>query len=203
MLDGLSGPASVGRWKGLGGPRVAERRGRDRLIGRGRSAGARAGGRDTVEPMSTPPAPGPCDGIRVLDFTTVVSGPACTQALGDLGADVLKLETLIGDMSRMSSGPYHEGLSGFFSQFNRNKRSLAIDLKSDAGRDVVRRLAAHCDVAVENFRPGVADRLGIGWEALHAANPRARLRRDQRLRARRPLRAAARVTTTSCRGSPA
>ena len=96
---------------------------------------------------------GPCSGLRILDFTTVVSGPICTQALGDLGADVIKVETLTGDMSRTTSGPFHAGLSGFFTQFNRNKRSIALDLKSDSGCEVVKRLISHCDVLVENFRP--------------------------------------------------
>jgi crotonobetainyl-CoA:carnitine CoA-transferase CaiB-like acyl-CoA transferase len=108
----------------------------------------------------------------VLDFTNVVSGPFCTQALGDYGADVVKVESLVGDMSRSTSGPFHAGLSGFFSQFNRNKRSIAIDLKSEAGREVVLRLARESDVVVENFRPDVMDRLGMGDRVLRAANPR-------------------------------
>jgi len=114
----------------------------------------------------------PCEGLRVLDFTTVVSGPFCTQALGDFGADVIKLEGLRGDMSRTTSGPFHAGLSGFFSQFNRNKRSIALDLKSPAGREVVLALARESDVVVENFRPDVMDRLGIGCGDLRALNPR-------------------------------
>ncbi|MEE3326892.1 MAG: CoA transferase [Myxococcota bacterium] len=114
---------------------------------------------------------GPCAGLRVLDFTTVVSGPICTQALGDLGADVIKVETLSGDMSRTTSGPFHAGLSGFFTQFNRNKRSMALDLKSESGRQVVKRLIGRCDVLVENFRPDVMDRLGIGWESLRSIHP--------------------------------
>ena len=114
----------------------------------------------------------PLEGLRVLDFTTVVSGPFCTQALGDYGADVIKLEGLQGDMSRTTSGPFHAGLSGFFSQFNRNKRSIALDLKSSDGRDVVLSLAREADVVVENFRPDVMDRLGIGCETLRSVNPR-------------------------------
>ncbi len=78
---------------------------------------------------------GPCAGVRVLDFTTVVSGPLCTQALGDMGAEVIKVETLMGDMSRLAAQPLVGGLSGFFTQFNRNKRSLALDLKQEAGRE--------------------------------------------------------------------
>ena len=113
----------------------------------------------------------PCSGLRILDFTSVVSGPFCTQALGDFGADIIKVEGLAGDMSRSTSGPFHGGLSGFFSQFNRNKRSIALDLKRDAGIEVVRRLARGADVVVENFRPDVMDRLGIGYEALREINP--------------------------------
>ncbi|HIF97486.1 MAG TPA: CoA transferase [Myxococcales bacterium] len=123
--------------------------------------------------MATPSNPAaPCHGLRVLDFTSVVSGPFCTQVLGDYGADVVKVESLIGDMSRSTSGPFHAGLSGFFSQFNRNKRSIALDLKSPAGREVVLRLARESDVVVENFRPDVMDRLGMGDGVLRAANPR-------------------------------
>jgi crotonobetainyl-CoA:carnitine CoA-transferase CaiB-like acyl-CoA transferase len=124
---------------------------------------------DHLAAANDPPAP--CQGLRVLDFTTVVSGPICTQMLGDLGADVVKVETLDGDISRRTTGPYHQGLSGFFSQFNRNKRSLAVDLKAAGGREVVSKLAARCDVAVENFRPGVSDRLGVGAADLQAMNP--------------------------------
>ena len=114
---------------------------------------------------------GPCAGLRVLDFTTVVSGPICTQALGDLGADIIKVEALSGDMSRTTSGPFHAGLSGFFTQFNRNKRSLAVDLKSESGQQVVKKLVGCCDVLVENFRPDVMDRLGIGCDVLRSIHP--------------------------------
>ncbi|MDP7571842.1 MAG: CoA transferase [Myxococcota bacterium] len=118
-------------------------------------------------------APGPCAGIRVLDFSTVISGPICTQALGDLGADVVKVEPPTGDPCRHSGAPFREpGFSGFLSQFNRNKRSIVLDLAQEEARSVAARLAEHADVLVENFRPGVAQRLGIGWEALSARNPR-------------------------------
>lgn len=106
-----------------------------------------------------------------MDLTTVVSGPICTQALGDLGADVIKVESLVGDMSRRTNPPFHQGLSGFFAQFNRNKRSMAIDLKSERGREILLRLARESDVLVENFRPDVMDRLGLGWEVMRLTNP--------------------------------
>jgi crotonobetainyl-CoA:carnitine CoA-transferase CaiB-like acyl-CoA transferase len=119
------------------------------------------------------PAAGPLAGIRVLDFSTVISGPICSQALGDLGADVVKVEPPLGDPARYSGAPFREpGFSAFLAQFNRNKRSLALDLKHEAARAVARRLAERADVLLENFRPGVADRLGIGWAELRAINPR-------------------------------
>jgi crotonobetainyl-CoA:carnitine CoA-transferase CaiB-like acyl-CoA transferase len=122
--------------------------------------------------VTDPPA-GPCAGIRVLDFTTVISGPTCTQALGDLGADVLKVEPPTGDPCRLSGAPFREpGFSGFLAQFNRNKRSVVLDLKHPDGREVAHRLARDADVVTENFRPGVADRLGIGYDALREINPR-------------------------------
>lgn len=117
-------------------------------------------------------ASGPLAGIRVLDFTSVVSGPVCTQVLGDLGADVVKVEPPIGDFSRLSGGTPHAGLNGFFVQNNRNKRSIVLDLKSPDAVEVARDLARAADVVVENFRPGVADRIGIGWDRLREGNER-------------------------------
>ncbi len=115
---------------------------------------------------------GPCDGLRVLDFTTVIAGPLCTQALGDLGADVIKLESPAGDPSRCAGAPFREpGFSGFLAQFNRNKRSIVIDLKSEAGRDLVLELVPRFDVVVENFRPNVMERLGLGYETLCQNHP--------------------------------
>jgi len=122
--------------------------------------------------VTTPDAAmGPCKGIRVVDFSTVISGPLCTQILGDLGADVIKVETPGGDFSRHTP-PVRDGVSGFFVSFNRNKRSIQVDLKTEAGRDVARRLCRDADVVIENFRPGVADRLGIGWKELSSENER-------------------------------
>jgi crotonobetainyl-CoA:carnitine CoA-transferase CaiB-like acyl-CoA transferase len=115
---------------------------------------------------------GPLAGIRVLDFTTVVSGPLCTQVLGDLGADVVKVEAPRGDSARRMGPPFRGGHSPVWAQFNRNKRAIVIDLQQPAGVAVARRIAARVDVVVENFRPGVADRLGVGHAELAAGNPR-------------------------------
>jgi crotonobetainyl-CoA:carnitine CoA-transferase CaiB-like acyl-CoA transferase len=110
--------------------------------------------------------------LRVLDFTSVISGPMCTQILGDLGADVIKVEPPQGETNRYSGAPFREpGFSGMLAQFNRNKRSLVVDLKSEDGRDLITRLAERVDVVAENYRPHVMEGLGLGWEALRARNP--------------------------------
>ena len=115
---------------------------------------------------------GPLKNIKVIDITTQITGPLCSQQLGDLGADVIKVEPLHGEVARWSVPPEKAGISGYFSQINRNKRSLAIDLKQQAGIDVIKKLAESADVLVENFRGGVADKLGIGYEDLRKINPR-------------------------------
>jgi crotonobetainyl-CoA:carnitine CoA-transferase CaiB-like acyl-CoA transferase len=115
---------------------------------------------------------GPLAGVRVLDVSTVVSGPLCAQILGDLGADVTKLEAPEGDTTRRLGPPFKDGLTPLFAHCNRNKRSLVLDLKMPEGVAAARRLAQRSDVLVENFRPGVAERLGIGYAALAAENPR-------------------------------
>lgn len=117
-------------------------------------------------------ARGPLAGIRVLDLSTLVSGPLCTQILGDLGAEVTKLESPGGDTTRRLGPPFKAGLSGFFVHFNRNKRSLVADLKTPGGQAVARRLALHADVMIENFRPGTTERLGLGREDLVRENPK-------------------------------
>lgn len=118
------------------------------------------------------PGAGPLTGIRALDLSTVISGPLCGQVLGDLGAEVVKVEAPVGDTTRRMGPPFKAGFTGFYAQFNRNKRGLVVDLKSEAGRDVVRRLAREADVLIQNWRPGVAERLGMGYEALSAENPK-------------------------------
>ena len=116
----------------------------------------------------------PLDGVRVLDFTQVMMGPCCTQMLGDYGADVIKIERArMGDLSRWSVGEDPDGGNNpVFSSLNRNKRSLALDLKSEADRGIVRRLVETADVVVNNFRPGVMERMGFGYEELRRINPR-------------------------------
>ncbi|HTP90222.1 MAG TPA: CaiB/BaiF CoA-transferase family protein [Xanthobacteraceae bacterium] len=110
----------------------------------------------------------PLAGIRVLEFCHTIMGPAAGVILADLGADVIKVEPTGGDSTRRLSG----FAAGFFATFNRNKRSLAVDLKSDEGRALIHRLAAAADVAIENYAPGTMDRLGCGYGDFAKANPR-------------------------------
>lgn len=119
-------------------------------------------------------SPLPLDGVRVVDFTQVMLGPCCTQMLADYGADVVKVERAkAGDLSRWSVGEDPDGLNNpVFSSLNRNKRSLALDLRQDEQKAVVRRLIERADVVVNNFRPGVMDRMGFGWEDCRKLNPR-------------------------------
>jgi CoA:oxalate CoA-transferase len=114
---------------------------------------------------------GPLAGVKVLDFTRVLSGPYCTALLADLGADVVKVESPAGDEYR-HIGPFRGGESALFQLMNRNKQGIVLDLKSTSGADLAAALAAQADVLVENFRPGVASRLGLGYPQLRAANPR-------------------------------
>jgi len=114
--------------------------------------------------------PGPLAGIKVLDFTRVLAGPFATQLLSDLGAEVIKLEPPGGDETRHFP-PHRGGESHYFIAVNRGKRSIALDLRREEGKEVVRRLVAHADVVIENYRPGVMDRLGLGYAALSAINP--------------------------------
>jgi crotonobetainyl-CoA:carnitine CoA-transferase CaiB-like acyl-CoA transferase len=111
-------------------------------------------------------------GLRIVDITTIVLGPFATQILGDLGAEVIKVETIEGDMNRAVPPQGAPGISATFMNNNRNKRSIAIDLKQEAGKEVLRRLIARSDALVHNMRQTALDRLGFGWEAVHAINPR-------------------------------
>ena len=117
------------------------------------------------------PATRPLDGVRILDFTRVLAGPLSTALLADLGAEVVKIEPPHGDDYR-AIGPMKNGESALFTVMNRNKKSVRLDLKHPAAVAAVHELAASCDAVVENFRPGVAEKLGIGAAALRAVNPR-------------------------------
>lgn len=123
-------------------------------------------------PWSEADGPAPLAGVRILDLTRVVSGPFGTMQLADLGADVVKVEEPgAGDESRGYGPPFQGGESAYFLSVNRNKRSIALDLKSPTGKATALSLAAKADVVVENFRPGALDRLGLGWDTLKTINP--------------------------------
>jgi crotonobetainyl-CoA:carnitine CoA-transferase CaiB-like acyl-CoA transferase len=112
------------------------------------------------------------EGIRVLDFTRVLAGPFCTMLLADLGADVIKVESLDGDETRRWGPPFDDrGRSAYYLSVNRNKRSLTLNLKSDAGRQIARRLAAESQIVVENLKPGGMSAFGLGDADLRALNP--------------------------------
>jgi crotonobetainyl-CoA:carnitine CoA-transferase CaiB-like acyl-CoA transferase len=115
----------------------------------------------------------PLEGIRVLDLSRVLAGPYCTMMLGDLGAEVVKIERPgTGDDTRAWGPPFVAGQSAYFLCCNRNKQSVVVNLKSEEGRRLVARLAERADVLVENFLPGTLDRWGLGYAAIAQANPR-------------------------------
>jgi crotonobetainyl-CoA:carnitine CoA-transferase CaiB-like acyl-CoA transferase len=118
--------------------------------------------------------PGPLNGVRVLDLTGVVSGPFATMFMADQGADVIKIEPISGDITRRSRATIDKSgeFSALFISSNRGKRSLSIDVKSGAGREVLAKLVAQTDVLVQNFRPGTMERLGLGAEELRRRHPR-------------------------------
>ncbi|OYU98909.1 MAG: CoA transferase, partial [Burkholderiales bacterium PBB5] len=132
--------------------------------------------------MTTPPLPdspvarprrtGPLAGVRVLDLTAVVLGPLATQILGDYGADVIKVESPEGDLMRANGVTKVRGLSSIFLAINRNKRSLAIDLKRPEGVATLKRLLPTVDVLVHNMRTAAIERLGLGHAACAAINPK-------------------------------
>ena len=118
--------------------------------------------------MSAKPSPQPLAGLRVLDFGHTIMGPCAGLLFADLGADVIKIEPIDGDPTRRLPG----FAAGFFATFNRNKRSIAIDLKRPEGQAAARRLAEKADVLIENFAPGTIERLGCGWRDLESVNRR-------------------------------
>jgi len=114
----------------------------------------------------------PLEGIRVLELAQVVAGPFCGTLMAEFGAEVIKTE-MPGrgdDLRRL--GPIEEGTSYWFAADNRNKKLMTLDLHTAGGQEIVRKLVPHCDVVLENFRPGVLEKWGLGWDALHAINPR-------------------------------
>src|SRR5436305_6331121 len=145
-------------------PRQARRAHR---LGAGRGREADGGGAQLSTAL-------PLDGLRVLDLTQVLAGPFCTMLLGDLGADVVKIERPgEGDGSRRWGPPFEGGESTYFMQVNRNKRSIAVDLRDAAGREVARRLIERADVVLHNFLPAAAARYGADAATVKAVNPRA------------------------------
>ena len=115
---------------------------------------------------------GPLEGIRVVDLTRILAGPYCTMMLGDMGAEVIKIENPDGgDDTRGWGPPFLNGVSTYFISINRNKKSLTLNLKNERGKELLRDLIRKGDVVVENFRPGALDKLGFSWEEIHRINP--------------------------------
>ena len=117
-------------------------------------------------------AEGPLAGFRILDLTQVVSGPFCTQTLGDLGADIIKVEPPEGDTTRRIGQPRKNHVSSSFLAFNRNKRSITLDTRGAEDLNLLDELVGQADVFIQNFRPGIAEKLNVGVERLQAINPK-------------------------------
>src|SRR5690349_23054883 len=133
------------------------------------------GGNGLPRPSSKPfgQAGRALDGVRILDFTHVQSGPTCTQLLAYLGADVIKVERPgVGDITRGQLRDVKGADSLYFTMLNGSKRSITIDSKNSKGKEILERLVKYCDVLVENFAPGALDRMGLTWEHVHKLNPR-------------------------------
>lgn len=113
----------------------------------------------------------PLQGIKVLDLTRAAAGPFCTMILGDFGADITKIEPMAGGDLLRAFGPFQAGEGTYFLSINRNKRSLAMDLRAPSGRELLKELATLCDVLVENFKPGIAEDMGLGYAELRRRNP--------------------------------
>ena len=115
---------------------------------------------------------GPLEGIRVVDLTRILAGPYCTMMLGDMGAEIIKVENPDGgDDTRGWGPPFLNGVSTYFISINRNKKSLTLNLKAERGKELLRDLIRKSDIMVENFRPGALDKLGFSWEEIHRINP--------------------------------
>ena len=154
--------------------------------------------------MTASTAAGPLSGMMILDLTQILAGPMCTMVLADMGADVIKVEKPNGgDDNRRMAPPFIKDWSAGFLAVNRNKRSIALDLRGEAGRGVFRRLAEEADVVVENFRPGVMERLGLGYEELRNIKPRPGLLYYIGLRQHGPGQQPGRVSTWWRRASAA
>jgi crotonobetainyl-CoA:carnitine CoA-transferase CaiB-like acyl-CoA transferase len=132
---------------------------------RGAPAGAASNEADSARN-----SPGPLSGLKVIEICNTIAGPACARLLADFGADVIKIEPPEGDGVRQM-GKHHQNVSLYAATILRNKRSVALDLKSDQGREIAFELIRHADILVENNRPGVMERLGLGYDTLSAANP--------------------------------
>lgn len=115
---------------------------------------------------------GPLSGVRVLDFSSVITGPFCTMMMADMGADVIKVEAPGGDILRHLSMTFKAGFGSWFVNFNRNKRSIVLDLKQPTVRDTILAMVKQCDVMVHNLRPGVMERLGCGYQTVREHNPK-------------------------------
>ena len=115
--------------------------------------------------------PGPLEGVRIVDLTTMASGPLATSILADQGADVIKVEGPERGDGLRTIGPSRGGMSAIFTSFNRSKRAIAIDLRDERGVAVLDRLVAGADVVVQNFRPGAVERMGIDAERYRALHP--------------------------------
>lgn len=124
--------------------------------------------------MTPAPPTGALRGVKVVDLSRVLGGPYCTQILGDHGADVIKIEPPSGDETRGWGPPFREedGAASYFLGVNRNKRGMALDLRQEAGREVLLRLLADADVLIENFKTGTLEKWGVGRDALAARFPR-------------------------------
>lgn len=114
----------------------------------------------------------PIEGIKVIDLTQAMAGPMASMLLGDLGAEIIKVEPPSGDQTRSWAPPFINGLSAYFLSVNRNKRSIVLDLKTSEGLEVLKRLVKEADILIENFRPGTLERLGLSYEVAHELNPK-------------------------------